>query len=199
MALIGYIAQRCKNMLDIFIACAFIWGYSSTPVQPGLRWRWDSMTDDMWVAPPISPMPISIKRGLRAQGRPVEQIPSPGLGHRPSASWLKYAVHIGEAYDAQFSADKRWRKVPTHCNPLNPVSCAKGLVSTGEWADSIQRDTLSLNDSVDDGKWLCFHLPSRERVKCYACDEEMWAQWEKLAANVSAAEIWNCWNRLTLF
>lgn len=72
-----------------------------------------------------------------------------------------------------FSADKHWRKVPTHGNPLNPVSCAKGFISTGEWADSIQRDTLSLNDSVDEGKWLWFHLPSREGVKCYARDEEM--------------------------
>lgn len=88
-----------------------------------------------------------------------------------------------------FSTDKHWRKVPTHCNPLNPVSCAKGLISTGEWADSVQRDTLSLNDSVDVRKWLCFHLPSREGVKCYACDEEMRAQREKHAANVSAAEI----------
>lgn len=55
---------------------------------------------------------------------------------------------------ASFSADKRCRKVPTRRNPLNPVSCANGLVSTGEGADSIHPDTLSLNHSADDGKWL---------------------------------------------
>lgn len=47
----------------------------------------------------IKQIPVSVGRGLRARGHQVEQIPSPGRGHRPSASWLKYAVHIGEAYD----------------------------------------------------------------------------------------------------
>jgi hypothetical protein len=50
------------------------------------------------------------------------------------------------------------QKVPTHRYPLNPVSCGKGPLSTGEASDKIHRNTLSLNGSRGarglPGKWL---------------------------------------------
>ncbi len=50
--------RKLDSFPDIFIACAFVWGYlapSSTPVQPGLRWHRDSMTDDMGGQLPLPP------------------------------------------------------------------------------------------------------------------------------------------------